>query len=166
MPRRDSDQPAAFSSNRRHPPPVLPSSSSSKVVRGDAGRNAHSRALKNIALNRRNCLSQIKATDGQEAMLLPPRFSSRLSPLLRVSGGENWVLASQPDQPWSASRAARIIRFAVADSLDHAAASRAKSGSISVAVINGAQPLSPISVATLCATELKNPAFCGVFVGL
>ena len=61
--------------------------------------------------------------------------------------------------PWSASNAARIIRFTTADSFGHAATTRASSGSVSATVINRLQPFSGVLIATIGATKPTIPAF-------
>ena len=61
--------------------------------------------------------------------------------------------------PPGESRAARIIRFTTAESIGHAATSRASSESLSATDISRSQPFSGVSVATICATKLEKPLF-------
>ena len=65
--------------------------------------------------------------------------------------------------PLAESRAARIIRFATAESVGHAATTRASSGSVSATDINCLQPFSTVSVTTIGTTTLEIPAFSRCF---
>ena len=126
-----------------------------------------------------------KSTDFEQ-----PELDTRRQRLPFLAGPENFVLISlatdlvyhstlsrlrhvQRSSPiaatssaWSASSAARIIRFTRADSFGHAATSRANSGSASAADINRSQAFSTVSVATFGATERTRFAFRSVAAGL
>lgn len=65
--------------------------------------------------------------------------------------------------PLAESRAARIIRFATAESVGQAATTRASSASVSATDINCLQPFSTVSVTTIGTTTLKTPAFSRCF---
>ena len=62
------------------------------------------------------------------------------------------VTVGRRSSSWSASNAAKIIRFAVPDNFGQAARSRAKSGSVSATDITCSQLFSTTSVATIYAT--------------